>query len=150
LHGPEFDCLSFYIRLAGRVISYAAVASKTIDHAGHTFALGGLSSVMTDPAHQRRGLGSATVAAATRWMERSDLDVGVFTCDPPLAGFYAKAGAWPVVADVVLVGSRQHGALRSDVLEKVVLMRLLSGKAAAASAWQATTIDLAIPVGGFL
>jgi hypothetical protein len=83
---------------------------------------------MTNPEHQRRGLEVRTVAAATRFMERSTLDFGLFACDPPLPRFYARSGGWPVVPDVVLIGSRDDGALRSDVLGKVVLMRMFSAK----------------------
>ena len=73
------------------------------------------------------------------------------SCDPPLASFYARAGAWAVVKDVVLIGSRDVGALRSDLLGKAVLMRLFSAKArAAASTLSHAMIDLDLPVGHFL
>ena len=113
--------------------------------------MAGLSCVATDPNFQARGFGLRTVAAATRWIEQSPVDFGIFTCDPPLAYFYARAGAWPVVKDVVLIGSRDDGALRSDLLGKAVLMRLFSAKArAAASTLSHTVIDLGLPVGHFL
>jgi hypothetical protein len=84
-------------------------------------------------------------------MECSNLDIGLFSCDPPLASFYARAGGWPVVEDVVLIGSRHEDALRSDTLGKVVLMRLFSAKArATASLLRRTTIDLDLPIGQFL
>jgi hypothetical protein len=70
---------------------------------------------------------------------------------PRLASFYARAGAWRGVPDVVLIGSRDVHALRSDSLGKVVLMRLFSAKAlAVASTLTHTTIDLDLPVGQFL
>lgn len=151
LHDPVFDCLSFYICAKGRVVSYAAVAMKTITHVGETFEIAGLSCVMTDPAHQGRGLGLRTVAAASRFMKRSNLDFGIFTCDPPLAGFYAQAGEWQIMPNVVLVGGHHEDALRSDSLKKVVLMRLFSDKAVAAAAALAnTTINLDLPPGQFL
>ncbi|WDH25788.1 GNAT family N-acetyltransferase [Pseudomonas chlororaphis] len=151
LHAPVFDTFSFYICAPDRVLSYAAVAMKTIEHAGHTFDIAGLSCVMTDPACQGQGLGLRTVAAATRCMEHSNLDIGVFTCDPPLARFYARAGGWPIAPDVVLIGNRHEMALRSDTLGKVVLLRLFSPKAiAAASVLTHGVIDLALPDGQFL
>ncbi|WP_210250656.1 hypothetical protein [Mesorhizobium sp. SARCC-RB16n] len=83
-------------------------------------------------------------------MEHSGIDFGVFTCDPPLAGFYSRVGAWPIVPDAVLVGSRATGALRSDTLGKVVLMRLFSPKAVTAGLEiTRATIDLDLPVGQF-
>ncbi|WGS45362.1 GNAT family N-acetyltransferase [Burkholderia sp. JSH-S8] len=151
LHDPSFDCLSFYIGVAERVVSYAAAARKTIVHAGATLEIAGLSCVMTDPAWQGRGLGLRTVAAATRCMERSNLDIGIFTCDPHLVRFYAQAGKWEVARNVVVIGSRDEGALRSDTLGKVVLMRLFSARAiAAATTLGHATIDLDLPVGQFL
>jgi GNAT superfamily N-acetyltransferase len=151
LHDPALDTMSFYASLDGEIVSYAAVIRKTISHGGQTYTLGGLSWVATDPDYRRRGFGSLTVSTATRWMECSDLDIGLFSCDPPLASFYARAGAWPVVEGVVLIGSRHAGALRSDTLGKVVLMRLFSAKANVnASTLRHTTIDLDLPVGQFL
>jgi GNAT superfamily N-acetyltransferase len=151
LHDAVFDVLSFYVCGQGRVLSYAALAMKAIVHDGQPYEIAGLSCVMTDPQYQGRGLGLRAVAAATRCLARSNLDIGLFTCDPPLARFYERAGQWPVVSNVVLMGSHDDAALRSDVLGKVVLMRLLSAKArAAASGLQDTTIDLGLPIGQFL
>jgi GNAT superfamily N-acetyltransferase len=149
LHDPSFDVLSFFVGEGDRVIAYAGVAMKRIKHAGEPLDIGGLSCVMIDPGYQRQGIGSKVVAAATRCIERSSLDVGVFTCDPPLARFYQRAGAWPVAPDVVLAGSHDEAALRSDRLNKVVLLRLLSERAMAL-AFAHSTIDLDLPLGQFL
>jgi len=145
------DALSFYLVAHGRVVSYAAVVHKQIRHGDATFWIAGLSCVATDPDYQGRGLGSRIVGAATRCIEHSTTDIGIFTCDPPLAAFYARAGAWPVAPDVVLIGSRHDGALSSVSLRKVVLMRLFSAKAqAAVGQLRQTTIDLDLPLGQFL
>jgi len=150
LHDPSLDAVSFYLMSEGLMVSYAAVVRKTIQHDGETFSIAGLSCVATDKAYQGRGFGLRTVAAATKWIEQSKADFGIFTCDPPLARFYALAGDWPVVADVTLIGSRDEGALCSASLQKVVLMRLFSAKAiAAAPRLRQTTIDLGLPVGQF-
>jgi predicted N-acetyltransferase YhbS len=151
LHDATLQALSFYCHADGKMVSYAGVVSKTIQHGGQTFDIAGLSCVATDRSHQGRGFGLRTVAAATEWLEQSNKDFGIFTCDPGLAHFYARAGAWPVVADVVLIGSRDPGALCSVSLRKVVLMRLFSTKAREAATRLAnTTIDLGLPVGQFL
>jgi GNAT superfamily N-acetyltransferase len=150
-HDPQLDALSFYLVVDGRVVSYAAVVHKQIAHGGETFEIAGLSCVATDPDYQGRGFGSRAVGAATRSIEQSTVDIGLFTCDPPLAGFYARAGAWPVVPNVVLIGSHHDGALDSVSLQKVVLMRLFSPKAQAAAAQlRQTTINLDLPLGQFL
>lgn len=151
LHDAALHAQSFFICVDDRVVSYAGVVSKTIRHADQTFVMAGLASVATDPAYQRQGLGGHTVAAATRHLEQSGVDIGVFTCAPSLASFYARAGSWPIATDVVVIGSRDPGALSSAALDVVVLMRLLSDKARAASAALLHgTIDLDLPLGEFL
>jgi GNAT superfamily N-acetyltransferase len=150
-HDPLLDALSFYLAAEGRVVSYAAVVHKQIKHGDETFWIAGLSCVATDPDYQGRGLGSRSVGAATRYIEHSTIDIGIFTCDPPLAGFYARAGAWPIVPDVILIGSHHDGALSSVSLRKVVLMRLFSARArVAADRLRQTTINLDLPLGQFL
>lgn len=151
LHDPALDALSFYLVDGGRVVSYAAVVHKQIVHEGATFWIAGLSCVATDPEYRRRGLGARAVGAATRYIADSTIDVGVFTCDPPLAAFYERAGAWQIAPDVVLIGNRHEGALTSASLQKAVLMRLFSAKArAAAGRLRRTTIDLDLPPGQFI
>ncbi|OMI00045.1 GNAT family N-acetyltransferase [Bradyrhizobium brasilense] len=150
-HDPALNVRSFYSSVDSEIVSYAAVVRKTMMHCRQEFNIAGLSYVATDPDHQHRGLGSQTVRAATAWIERSGVDFGVFTCDPPLVSFYEQAGGWAIVPDAVLIGSHDAGALRSDVLRKVVLMRLFSAKArGAALVLKRSTINLDLPVGQFL
>ncbi|HET9221901.1 MAG TPA: GNAT family N-acetyltransferase [Roseiflexaceae bacterium] len=149
-HDPMLDALSFYLLADSRLVSYAAILHKQITHGHATFWIAGLSCVATDPEYQGQGLGSRVVGAATRYIEQNTIDFGIFTCDPPLAGFYWRAGAWAVVEDVVLIGGHDEGALTSVSLQKVVLMRLFSAKAqAAASQLRQTVIDLGLPPGQF-
>lgn len=151
-HDKELNARSFYSYIDGKLVSYAGVVHKTIKHDGQTFNIAGLSCVATDPEYQGQGLGLRTVAAATQWIEKQrDIDFGIFTCKPSLASFYNRAGAWPVVPDVVLIGSRDEGALSSESLDVVVLMRLFSEKAKAyESILRHTTINLDFPDGQFL
>src|SRR5918994_615122 len=98
------------------MVSYAAVVSKSIQLEGTTLIASGLSCVATDPDFQRRGLATRVVAAATRGIELSDADFGMFTCAPHLAPLYARAGGWTVAPDAVLLGSRDAEALTSTSL----------------------------------
>jgi GNAT superfamily N-acetyltransferase len=151
LHDQALGARCFYVRAAGRLASYAAVVRTTARIDGDAWAVAGLSCVATDPEWRRRGLGTTTVAAATRAIERSGADLGVFTCDPELAGFYARAGGWPTAPAATLLGSREPGALSSAALGKVVLMRLLSERARQQPArLERAAIDLGLPVGQFL
>jgi len=150
LHDQSLNAQSFIIRDGERVVSYAGVVKKTIVHAGQVFSVSGLSCVATDPDFQRCGLGTRIVAAATRYMEETDIDFGIFTCAPELAPLYVEAGLWSVVPTVVLIGSRDAGALTSTSLGVVVLMRLFSERAIAASSTLLNgTIDLDLPPGEF-
>ncbi|MFB0832674.1 GNAT family N-acetyltransferase [Brevibacillus laterosporus] len=151
-HDTALHAHSFYSYSNESLVSYAGVVRKTIKHSGRTFNIAGLSCVATHPDYQGRGLGLRTVAAATRWIEeQDDIDFGIFTCQPSLAYFYKLAGNWPVVPDVRLIGSRAEGALSSESLQVVVLMRLFSPKANTyESRLRHTTIDLDLPVGQFL
>ena len=151
-HAASLHARSFYSYSNGRLVSYAGVVHKTIKHGGQTFNIAGLSCVATDPDYLKQGLGLRTVAAATQWIEKQKgTDFGLFTCEPSLAYFYDRAGAWPVVPDVKLIGSREEGALSSEALQVAVLMRLFSAKAGSyESILRHTTIDLDLPVGQFL
>jgi ribosomal protein S18 acetylase RimI-like enzyme len=150
-HDPVLDALSFYLIAVDRVASYAAVVHKTILYGGVAFEIAGLSCVATDPDYQGRGFGSRVVTAATRAIEHSTVDFGVFTCDAPLVPFYTRAGAWQAAPEVELIGSQHAGALTSRGLRKAVLIRLFSEKAhSRADQLLNTTIDLDLPVGQFL
>lgn len=150
LHDPRLRAQSFYMRVDGRMVSYAAVVTTTLRCGHQTFVASGLSCVATDPAYQRQGLATLVVSAATEHLVRSGIDLGVFTCAPELAGFYAGAGGWSVAPEAVLIGSRANGALTSTALGVVVLLRLLSARAQAAEELlRRGTLDLGLPVGEF-
>lgn len=88
----------------------------------------GLSCVATDPEYHGQELGLRTVPAATQWIEKqSDIDFGIFKCKL----FYNRAGVWAMILDMILFGSLDGGALSSESLDVVVLMRLFSEKAIA-------------------
>ena len=151
LHDPVLNTQAFFMRADGRVISYAGVVTKRIQHGAQTFSMSGLACVATDPDCQRQGLARRVVAAATRHMAHSGVDLGVFTCAPHLAALYGDAGGWPIAPAVVLIGSQAQGALTSSSLGVVVLMRLFSQRAQAASATLLHgTLDLDLPLGQFL
>lgn len=151
-HLKEFNVHSFYSYIDEKLVSYAGVVRKTIHHKGQPFNIAGLSCVATDPDYHGQGLGLHTVTAATEWIEKqSDIDFGIFTCKPSLAPFYNRAGSWPVIPDVVLIGREDENALSSASLEVAVLMRLFSKKANShKSILRHTTIILDFPVGQFL
>lgn len=151
-HDKELNAYSFYSYRDGKLVSYAGVVHKTIQHDGRIYNIAGLSCVSTDPKYREQGLGLRIVAAATKWIEKQrDIDLGIFTCKPSLASFYNQSGSWPVVPDVVLIGNKNEGALSSESLNLVVLMRLFSEKAKANEPiLRHSTINLEFPDGEFL
>ncbi|RIK38313.1 MAG: GNAT family N-acetyltransferase, partial [Chloroflexi bacterium] len=151
LHDPELNARSFLLRVAGRLVSYAGVVHFPLVHAGCTFSAAGLSSVATDPAEQRRGYAQRVVRAASAYIADSGVDLGIFTCAPHLVAFYQEAGGWQPAPAVSLIGNSAPGALASNTLGVVVLLRLFSPRArAAADALSHGVIDLNFPPGRFI
>lgn len=151
-HEKELNVRSFYICIDEKLVSYTGVVRKTIIHNGQMFNIAGLSCVTTGRDYRGQGIGLQTVATATQWIrEQSDIDFGIFTCEPSLADFYKRAGAWSVVPDITLIGSKDEEALSSERLGVFVLMRFFSEKSKDnESVLRNTTINLDFPVGQFL
>lgn len=109
----------------GVVLASLAILSKEISHAGRRFAARGLSAVVTDQACRGRGHGLRLVTAARERIASSGADLGVFSCDRPLAGFYLRAG-WQLLPGTVLVGGTPDDPLPSDRFDKLVLAGLFT------------------------
>jgi aminoglycoside 2'-N-acetyltransferase I len=128
VHDPALEPLSMLLLDDGRVVAALAVLSKPILHRGERYAASGLSTVVTDHSLRRRGFGRRLVVAARELIAASDADLGIFTCDTPLAAFYESAG-WDLLPGVVLVGGTPEDPLASDSFDKVTLGLLLSERA---------------------
>ena len=151
LHDPALDALCFYLVDDHRIVSYAAVVHKFIQHDRENFSIAGLSCVATDPDYRHHGRGMCVVGAATNYIEQSNADFGIFTCDPELESFYGRAGRWMTMPTVRLIGSHDNAALSSASLHKIVLMRFFSEKARLATKrFENTTVSLDFPIGQFL
>lgn len=121
---PWFHPLHVMLVEQGILVSYAGVAWKRLEHAGETYTAYGLSGVYTYPAFRRQGHGRRVVGAATAHIRRSDADVGLFTCDPKLTGFYSAAG-WELVEGAVLRGGPRDAPVPT---EERVMMGFFSEK----------------------
>jgi predicted N-acetyltransferase YhbS len=131
-HDPALRPLSLVLLVDGRVVAALDILSKELEHAGATFAASGLSTVITDPGQRRRGHGLALVRAARDRIASSGADLGIFTCDRPLAPFYEAAG-FAVIPGAVLVGGTPDDPFPSDQWDKVVLASFFTGRARAAA-----------------
>lgn len=151
-HRAELAAQSFCCYFFDSLVGYAAVIHKEISHCGHRFMIAALSCVATHPDYRGCGVGSTVVSAATEPLTaQADIDFGIFTCHPDLAVFYQAAGDWQISSDIILIASHDAGALSSESLNVVVLMRLFSEKAQVNRASFCTEpISLEFPVGEFI
>jgi aminoglycoside 2'-N-acetyltransferase I len=113
-HDPALRPLSMLLVDEGVVLASLDILFKDIAHAGHRLDAAGLSATVTRREVRGRGYGTGLVTAArNRMMLTPGLDLGVFTCDRPLQGFYASAG-WQLLAGTVLVGGTPGAPFPSD------------------------------------
>jgi GNAT superfamily N-acetyltransferase len=129
-HDPTLDPLRVVLRVDGAAVATLAILSKSIHHAGRSWAASGLSAVVTDPDHRRRGHGHRLVSAARDLMPSRGAELGLFTCDHELVRFYESAG-WTILPGTVLVGGTPSDPFPSDQLDKVTLAAFFSAEAQA-------------------
>ena len=112
----------------GTVVAALDILHKTVDHAGNTFRVGGLSTVVTRKELRGHGYGLRLVTAARAAM--ADLDLALFTCDRPLQPFYERAG-FQVLPGTTLIGGTPDDPFPSDQpgFDKVTLVAFFSPSA---------------------
>ncbi|WP_229899299.1 GNAT family N-acetyltransferase [Streptomyces hiroshimensis] len=130
----------------GGVRAALDILSKEITHGGRSYRASGLSAVVTDTAHRGKGYGRQLVAAARELIAASGADVGLFTCDRPLQGFYESAG-WAALPGTVLIGGTPQDPFPSDSpgFDKVTMAAFFTARAragAGAGAFEESRIGL--------
>ena len=130
-HDPALRPLSMLLVHGRKVLAALDILSKDLSHAGTTFAVSGLSAVVTDPGHRGEGFGSRLVAAAHAAIAASGADLGIFTCDRSLQGFYERAG-WRHLPGTVVVGGTADAPFPSDAFGKIAIGDFFSPAARAA------------------
>jgi aminoglycoside 2'-N-acetyltransferase I len=115
------------------VVAALDVLTKDITHAGAVFRARGISAMVTDPDRRRQRLGHRLAAAAHDVIANGGVDLGIFTCDRPLAPFYEGAG-WPVLPGAVLIGGTVDDPFPGDQpgFDKVTLADFFSPASVAA------------------
>jgi len=131
-HDPALRPVCLLLRSGERLVASLDLLAKPVTHAGVRYAAAGLSAVVTDRAERGAGHGSRLVAEARRRIA-AEHDLGIFSCDPELVGFYAAAG-WQPLPGTVLLGGTPADPLPSDRLGKVVLAGFFSDRARAHAA----------------
>ena len=129
-HDPALRPRSMLLVEGGRVLAALDILSKEIVHAGRRYRAGGLSTVVTRREARGRGHGRHLVAAARQAMAAKHLDLGLFTCDRPLQGFYEGAG-WQLLPGAVLIGGTRSCPFPSDQpgFDKVTMAAFFSAEA---------------------
>lgn len=141
VHDPALDPWSLLLVCGDEVVAACDVLSATLRHAGRSWRASGLSTVVTAPAARRQGHALRLVRAAIDAAFDRGAEIALFTCDPPLAGLYVRAGC-RVLDGAVLIGGTRDDPLRSDSLGKTVLARFPPAHAAAATAFEHCEIAL--------
>ncbi|MFB6435884.1 GNAT family N-acetyltransferase [Streptomyces sp. NPDC056411] len=129
-HDPALRPVSMLLVDNDTVLASLDILHLTLVHAGRSYRAGGLSTVVTRKAARGQGHGRRLVAAAHEAMAASDLDLGVFTCDRPLQGFYESAG-WHRLSGTVLIGGTPQAPFPSDQpgFDKVTMADFFSATA---------------------
>jgi predicted GNAT family N-acyltransferase len=90
------------------LLSYAAVVWRMMQHGDQTYKIYGLSSVLTYPSFRKKGYGTPSVSAATRFIEKQpDADIAVLFTDPELEKLYSSSGWKAIRENSVLVGEKE-------------------------------------------
>ena len=76
-YGADLDPVHFALVDDGLLISYAAVVSTHVEHAGETYAMRGLGNVFTYPSSRRRGYSRRSTHPAASAMSRSPIRMSI-------------------------------------------------------------------------
>lgn len=119
-HDPALSPLTLMLLDGKKALAVLDILSKEIEHRGQRYAASGLSAVVTDHAVRGQGHGLELVREARRTMAELGRDLGIFTCDTELAGFYQRAG-WQPLPGTALIGGIREDPFTSDQFDKVTL-----------------------------
>lgn len=125
---PDTHVSSFVLVDNDLAMSHVAVVGKDIKHKDQTYKIFGLSEVVTHPSYKKSGYGLQLIKEAARFIENSEPDLSIFTCDPSIIPFY-KQGGWTHIKDTCLVGGTLEKPFRSDSLGLATMIRFYSDKA---------------------
>lgn len=83
--------------------------------------------MVTGERWRGKGYGRALARASLTMMQERGADIGIFTCDRHLQGFYEGAG-WEHLPGTVLVGGTPEDPFPSDRFDKVTMASFFSAK----------------------
>lgn len=112
-HDPALSPLSMLFVAGETVLAALDILFKELEHCGEVYQVAGLSTVVTRSTVRGQGSGRQLVQAAHDAMADMPLDLGLFTCDRPLKGFYEASG-WHQLDNAVLIGGTPADPFPSD------------------------------------
>jgi predicted acetyltransferase len=124
----DFPARNFVVLDGEKLISHAEANFRTVEHAGESFNVGGLSAVFTYPGYRGGGFAKQVVRAATEHLDRSDADLAMLFCGESLRRFYVPLG-WEPIDTARIVSGDRTAPVAYDAL---VMMRFISEKGRAA------------------
>lgn len=127
-HDPALNPLAVLLIDGGQVVACLDILSTEFRHCDENYQASGLSAVVTDTAHRGRGHGHRLVLEARALVKSSGADLGIFTCDKELSGFYERAG-WSVLPGTVLIGGTPEKPFPSDQFDKATLAAFFTPRA---------------------
>lgn len=125
---PNTYATSFVWLEKHMAICHVGIRKCTFLHRGESYLAYGLSEVVTHPSYQNQGLASKTIQKAAQFIISQQPDLSIFTCEKHRVPLYEKGG-WRAVTDACLIGGTAQRPFRSDALNLITMMMLISPKA---------------------
>jgi GNAT superfamily N-acetyltransferase len=115
LHGRDWITrkedhpLHFIIVEGNLLISHLEVVWRYLEHNSITYKVMGVTGVLTFPDFRKQGHGKSLILEATKYIENSDADIGMFSCEDKNLEFYKKCG-WGNLehAPITMTGSKDN------------------------------------------
>lgn len=128
---PEDHPLHFILVEKNSLISHLEVVWRNLLHNSIEYKVMGVTGVLTFPDFQKQGHGKTLILEATKYINDSDADIGMFSCEDKNLEFYKKCGWLPLEgAPVPLTGDKDdpHESESPNILFKALNEKGEAGK----------------------
>ena len=125
---PDTYVTSFVLMENAAAICHVGVRKSMLIHKGQKYLAYGLSEVVTHPHYQNQGIASKIIKKAAQFIVDQHPDISIFTCEKSRVPFYTRGG-WEAVTGACFVGGTMEKPFRSDSLNLVTMMMLISPNA---------------------
>jgi predicted GNAT family N-acyltransferase len=91
-YSPESDPVHFVMAEGESLLSYAALLKRDLVHMNQEYTIYGFGNMFTFPPYRNHGYGQKVLQAATEFIQKSAVDVGILFCDKSLEQYYSAKG----------------------------------------------------------